>query len=112
MCGPSAYLEVVMHQCQPDPNYAALVLILTKLQSMEDAMATAAEQLTELAGKIDDVAADFAAFRDAMLAERENLTPSGQAALDSAVAKLAALDTEVGDADGSDTPVTEPTPEG
>lgn len=67
-------------------------------------MAAAADQITALSAKVDDIAADFIALRDAMLAERENLTAAGQAALDAANAKLDALDTEVGDADGSDTP--------
>lgn len=70
----------------------------------EKLMATAAEQINTLAAKVDDIAADFRALRDAMNAERENLTPDGQAALDAANAKLDAFDTEVGDADGSDTP--------
>jgi hypothetical protein len=72
-------------------------------------MATAAEQINALGVKIDDIAADFEALRDAMEAERENLSPSGQAALDAASQKLDALDTSVGDADGSDTP-PEPEP--
>jgi len=79
-------------------------------------MATAKEQIDQLSTKVDglstvtaDVAADFAAFRDAVAADRENLSESGQAALDAANAKLDAaysrlqdLDVSVGDADGSD----------
>ncbi len=75
----------------------------------EKLMATAAEQINTLSAKVDDIAADFRAFRDAMTAERENLTESGQAALDAANAKLDAFDTEVGDADGSDTTPVNPT---
>lgn len=89
---------------------------------METWMATAAEQINNLTGKVDglgavvgDIASDFAAFRDAMLAERENLTESGQAALDNAntslenvKARLDELDLAVGDADGSDVPAEEP----
>jgi outer membrane murein-binding lipoprotein Lpp len=81
-------------------------------------MATAAEQINELTTKVDnlaavtaDIHADFIAFRDAMQAERENLTPAGQAALDAAntsldnaTGALTDLDVEVGDADGSDNP--------
>lgn len=88
----------------------------------ERLMATATEQITALSGKVDalaaktaDILADFRAFRDAMTAERENLTAAGQAALDEANAKtdaaaasLSELDVEVGDADGSDTPVETP----
>ncbi len=109
---------------QPDA-LSVLTLILTGIDRLENHMATAAEQITALAQKIDaqgaviaDIAADFAAFRDAMVAERENLTPAGQAALDEAFlqadavsARLADLDTAVGDADGSDTEVPPVDPE-
>jgi hypothetical protein len=85
-------------------------------QRMESLMATQAEQISTLSGRVDgltsivgDVAADFKAFRDAVEADRENLSPSGQAALDAAntsldtlQARVAELDVEVGDADGSD----------
>lgn len=87
-----------------------LGLVREQLNRLEANMATAAEQINNLSAKVDDIAADFRAFRDAMNAERENLTPGGQAALDAANAKLDAFDVEVGDADGSDTP-TEPTPD-
>lgn len=94
-----------------------------QLNRMEITMTTAAEQIGVLGAKVDafgviivDVSADFAAFRAAVEAERENLTEAGQAALDAANAsadataeKLAALDAEVGDADGSDVPAEEPT---
>jgi hypothetical protein len=97
--------------------------ILTKVTNLEASMATAAEQINTLSNKVDglttvttDILADFRAFRDAMNAERENLTADGQAALDAANAKadaaatkLGELDVEVGDADGSDTP-PEPEP--
>ena len=84
--------------------------ITTRLDALEAIVATAAEQITALAAKVDDIAADFAALVAALAAERENLTEAGQAALDAATAKLDALDVAVGDADGSDTP--EPAPEG
>lgn len=82
--------------------------VLAALEELRSEMATAAEQIGQLSAKIDDVAADFTAFKEAMEAERENLSPAGQAALDEANAKLANLDTAVGDADGSDTPPVEP----
>lgn len=95
-----------------------------KLDRLEQLMATAAEQINALTGKIDgltavatDIAADFAALIAAMNADRENLSETGQAALDAAnaradaaAAKLAELDAAVGDADGSDTPPEEPSP--
>lgn len=71
-------------------------------------MVTQAEAITGIATKLTDILADFRALRDAMLAERENLTADGQAALDAANVTLTELDTEVGDADGSDTPPPPP----
>lgn len=81
-------------------------------------MATASEQINNLSSKIDamatvvtDVHSDFEALRAVMESERENLSATGQAALDAANAKaadlaqkLTDLDVEVGDADGSDIP--------
>lgn len=95
-----------MCHCTPAPDtaLAALVLVLNKLESLEASVATAAEQITALSAKVDDIAADFTALVTALNAERENLTEAGQAALDAANAKLEALDVAVGDADGSDTP--------
>ena len=90
--------------CTPSPDLAAFTLILTKLTTLEELMATATEQITALSAKVDDIKADFDALIAAMNAERENLTPAGQAALDAANAKLDTLDVAVGDADGSDTP--------
>lgn len=78
--------------------------ILTRLDAMEAFMATAAEQLTALTAKVDDVIADVRAALAILAADRENLSESGQAALDALDAKVTAFDTEVGDADGSDTP--------
>ncbi len=112
------------HPAPADP-LSVLALILTGINRLENLMATAAEQITALADKIStqgavivDIAADFRALREAMQAERENLTPAGQAALDEANTqadavntRLAELDDEVGDADGSDTPETPVDPE-
>jgi peptidoglycan hydrolase CwlO-like protein len=97
----------------------AIERIEMKIDNLGGLMATAAEQITALSVKVDalaattaDIHADFTAFKDAMEAERENLTAAGQAALDAASAKLDTaqaalgdLDVAVGDADGSDTPV-------
>ena len=96
---------------------ATLARIESKLDILGGIMATAAEQINALSDKVDalaattaDIHADFTAFKDAMEAERENLTEAGQAALDQANAKLDSakaalddLDVAVGDADGSDT---------
>jgi hypothetical protein len=83
---------------------------------LEKLMNSATQQINALADKVDaqstllgDIAADFDAFKTAMEAERDRLTPEGQAALDRANVsadlvgqRLADLDTKVGDADGSD----------
>lgn len=81
------------------------------MTSQAEAFAALAANDAALLAAVQDVAADFAALVAAMAVERENLTEAGQAAFDAAQAKsaelsaaLAALDTAVGDADGSDTP--------
>ncbi|WP_147457244.1 hypothetical protein [Micromonospora pisi] len=71
-------------------------------------MATAAEQINELSTKLDDLIADVRAALATLTEERENLTETGQAALDSLNAKVAAFDAEIGDADGSENPPVEP----
>ena len=78
--------------------------VFNRLTALEELMATEAEQLTTLSTKLDDVIADVRAALAILTAERDNLGPEGQAALDSLTAKVEAFDTEVGDADGSDTP--------
>ena len=112
---------------QPAPAelMAAITGIHTYLFRLEQAMTSAAEGITGLGAKFDAVAAiaadiqsDFAAFREAMEAQRGQLDAEGRAALDqaneradAAVERLRELDVSVGDADGSDTPPppTEPT---
>lgn len=100
----------------------AIERIETKIDTLGALMATAAQQIDALSTKVDglsavtaDIHADFTALKDAMEAERENLTAAGQAALDAANAKadataqqLADLDVAVGDADGSDVPPVDP----
>ena len=78
--------------------------ILNRLHRMETAMASASQQLTDLSSRFDDFTSDVRAAMSALAAERENLTPDGQAALDLLSQKLDAADTEVGDADGSQAP--------
>lgn len=86
--------------------------VLTRLDLMEDRiMTTQADAFAALSARIDDIKADFTALLAQLAAERENLTPAGQTALDELTAKVDALDVAVGDADGSDTPpAVEPTP--
>lgn len=101
--------------------------ILAALEQMEQRiMTTQEEAFATLGARVDatkalaeDILADFNALLAALAAERENLTPAGQAAFDAALGKadaadaaLSAVDVAVGDADGSDTPpAPEPTPE-
>jgi hypothetical protein len=83
-------------------------IIREEIHTLEELMATEAELITALTVKVDDLIADVRAALAALEADRDNLGPAGQAALDVLTAKIDAFDAEVGDADGSDTPV--PTP--
>lgn len=85
-----------------------LVELAASVQRMENTMANEAEQINTLSGKVDDLIADVRALVGILTADRENLGPDGQAALDALSAKVDAFDAEVGDADGSDTPPAEP----
>ena len=85
-----------------------LSAITTRLDRMEELMASEAEQLTALTGRLDDLVADVRALVEAVRTDKANFSDEGQAAFDTLDAKLAAFDTEIGDADGSDTP---PAPE-
>ena len=80
-----------------------------RIDHLEELMANAKEQLDSLSIRFDDFTADVRAALATLTAERENLTPEGQAALDALSAKLSAADAEVGDADGSDNPPAETT---
>ena len=82
----------------------ALTELVTQVISIKELMMTEAEQITTLTAKVDDLVADVRAALAALAADRDNLGPDGQAALDALTAKVEAFDTEVGDADGSDTP--------
>lgn len=110
------------HTCAPgDGALAAFTLILTRLDSLEATMATATEAIAALAAQEDansaalnDLVADVRALIVLLSAEPQ-LTSETQAAADALSAKLtddagtvSALDAQVGDADGSDTPPAEP----
>lgn len=79
-----------------------------RIHHLEALMATATQQLADLSAKVDDLIADVRAALATI--NGDELSDEAQAALDGLSAKVAAFDTEVGDADGSDTPV-EPTPD-
>lgn len=90
---------------------ALLPRIAHRIHHLEELMATATEQLTALSGRFDDFASDVRAALAVI--NDDQLSPQAQEALDGLSAKLASLDTEVGDADGSDEPVvTQPEPNG
>lgn len=72
-----------------------------RIERMENAMANEAEQLTAIKDKLTDVHADVRAKLDQVRAET---SPEGQALLDEVSAAIASFDSEIGDADGSDTP--------
>lgn len=81
-----------------------------RFDTLEALMATANEQLVELKAQVADVAADVLAKLDQLEQQAGNLNPEAQATFDEIKAAVTALDTAVGDADGSDTPVPgEPT---
>lgn len=89
------------------------------LHRLEIEMAKATEQLTALNAKFDGLQFQFTDFvndvRQALTAiNADTLSPTAQAQLDQLMSKtdalavqLASADAEVGDADGSDTPVVE-----
>lgn len=84
--------------------------ILAALTDLEDAVTTQSEAIQGLTAKVEDIAGDFAAFKEAMEAERENLSEAGQAALDVAITKLGELDVAVGEHDQVNPPPVEPEP--
>jgi uncharacterized coiled-coil protein SlyX len=80
----------------------ALHRLSHRIHHLEEVMAKATDQITALSTKFDDFASDVRAALAVI--NEDKLSDTAQAALDGLSAKLAALDTEVGDADGSDTP--------
>lgn len=75
-----------------------------QLTRLENLMASALEQLTELKAQIADTTSDVLAKLDQLTAQLGELTPEAQAVLDEIKAGVQQLDATVGDADGSDTP--------
>jgi uncharacterized coiled-coil protein SlyX len=81
-----------------------------RIERTERKMAKAKDQLDALNAKVDDLVADVRAALDKLTADRDNLNPDAQEALDSLAAKIDAFDSEVGDADSSDTPPVDDRP--
>lgn len=75
---------------------------------LEEHMATALEQLTELKTAFTDFAADVNAKLDQLTAAQGEFTPEAQQVFNDLKQAVADADTRVGDADGSDSPA-EPT---
>ncbi len=72
-----------------------------QLNRMEQLMATEAEVLNTILGKVNDVFADVRAL---LASERAQMSDEGQAKADELTSAIDAFDAEIGDADGSDTP--------
>ena len=87
----------LMNQCMSDVN--------KRLYRMEFAMAKQSDAIGALSVKWDSVVADIRAL---LVTIGEEVSPAGQAALDDINTKLDAFHTEIGDADGSDTPPVDP----
>jgi len=79
--------------------------IMTALAHLETTVATEADAINALTAKVDDLIADVRAALAVIAGPDNTLGVEGQAALDGLVAKVDAFDAQVGDADGSDTPV-------
>lgn len=97
------------------PNLPTLIrywLGTDRIPHLEEAMANATTQLTELKTAFSDFSSDVDAKLDQLLAAQGELQPDAQAVFDEIKAAVASADARVGDADGSDTPVvTDPADE-
>lgn len=84
-----------------------------QLNRMESLMATEAELIAALNQKFNGFVDDVRARLVQLEAERDQLGPDGQAALDALTAAVDAAAAEVGDAngDGTPAPADEPSPE-
>lgn len=81
-----------------------LAPVLAQLDRMEAKMATEAEILNQLSAKFDSFVSDVNAALAALQAERDQLGPDGQAAVDRLTAAVDAAQAAVGDADGDGVP--------
>jgi len=76
-----------------------------QLERMERLIMTATDNLTELKTDLVDVFADIDAKLDRLIAAQGDLNPEAQEVFDEIKGIVAAKDAEIGDEDGSDTPV-------
>ncbi len=86
-------------------NVPELSAVLAGINRLEQFMATEAEVLAVISGKLDAIFADVRAL---LVSERAQLSEEGQEQADNIVGALDAFQAEIGDADGSDTPPVEP----
>jgi phage protein D len=96
----------------PNPSLPALIrhwLGTDRIPHLEELMANATTQLTELRTAFADYRSDVSAKLDQLLAAQGQLQPDAQLIFDGLKADLADADVAVGDADGSDTPPADPT---
>jgi outer membrane murein-binding lipoprotein Lpp len=100
-----ALVDIYVGACTCAEDIKRILRILRRLESN---MATASEQLDQLNTKVSDIRSDFEAFKAAVETGNSTLDPEAQASFDRLAANLGGLDTEVGDADGSDVPVDAP----
>jgi uncharacterized protein YoxC len=82
-------------------HFTGFTAVIKQLTRMEKVMASAKDQINDLSAKVDDLAAD-------VRAKSGTLDPEAQAAMAALAQKVADLDTEVGDADASETVTTPP----
>lgn len=85
-------------------NQLRLAFGTDRIPYLEAMMAKQNEALDAVTAKVADVANDTRALVEQLQAEKENLSPAGQEALDRLNSTVDALDAAVGDADRSDTP--------
>lgn len=78
--------------------------IETMLLNLGEDMARQTEELTALRTQLTDASADILAKLDQLETAAGDLTPEAQQIVDDLRTSVQALDTRVGDADGSDTP--------
>lgn len=91
----------------PLRDLLGITALARRTDRLERNMATAKDQIAELAGAFRDFSADVDAKLDQLLAAQGDLNPEAQAAFDELKQAVAAADARIGDADGSDTPPTD-----
>lgn len=89
---------------------AGIERIESKLDTLGESMASAAQQLTDLKAQLADTTADVLAKLQQLTDQLGQLPADAQATLDEIKAGVQNLDDAVGDADGSDTPAPSPEP--